>query len=59
MKATAGGFALVLEPTPHTQLQMLNSETKIALDCNCVFGKWVDRGLTRVNDVSRLAEAAL
>lgn len=50
MKATAGGFALVLEPTPHTQLQMLNSETKIALDCKCVFGKWVDRGSTRVND---------
>lgn len=32
-KATAGGFALVLEPTPHTQLQMLKSETKMALNC--------------------------
>lgn len=31
-KATAGGFALVLEPTPNSQLKLLNRETKMALD---------------------------
>lgn len=49
-KATAGGFALVLEPTPNTKLKLLNRETKMALDFKCVFGNWVDRGSTRVND---------